>query len=682
MSSMSALSEKSPVGPRPMTVEHCAAAQGAADGAAKATTTASNTASLKAALWRDSSRRAWALLLGTQIPALLQRLKEARDAGDVDDVITTARGALSDSAAAEAAYLVDLRPDGALTAWLLEAAPSQPHWGLLLTTDLNPMALRRWARDVLSGADPFDDRVTVAWGVLDGAPAPKPDADRIPTAASTTAADRVDAPVLHVTLRRPATARPRQRYLRDDQGWRLVPVSVHPQALSWSSSTDRVLPERLHALASIDMDWRVQLRWPEPDHPSGAIVAKPVAGDGLERLGSLDFVGMSGPTRRACGPDIDFQVPVIAASALPAGIAAEASPRVDRLDARWGAAMPSPATDGRAPATVAPATPSFDGAAAWVFTLPEEQRLLVWSRQARAEAGQAAALDTRVRLESDGQVLDPARWREGFERLDQLMAQAIGRLADAWKVAECLVSADLNAHPALLAAEAGIAWGYREAATPDIAPSMQVAGHLRGCLCRWDLSLAGTVDVDGARASVRLALIDDPTLMDVDARWEMALTDAAEAVHTDPSIGGLAGAGAGDGTIAAAAGSDASLPWRTFRLPFRVSVEPQASPAAALVADIDWAASSSLPMPGAAPSRRSAGGSGSGSAAALIAAPALVGGIGLRRSRRGNGLEWAFEATLEPVTVRIGLNDPWTGRRERCLSWLPALPLMDWCWAA
>jgi hypothetical protein len=122
---------------------------------------------------------------------------------------------------------------------------------------------------------------------------------------------------------------------------------------------------------------------------------------------------------------------------------------------------------------------------------------------------------------------------------------------------------------------------------------------------------------------VRIEVVDDPALMACNREW-----DGPWSLASDPAV----------------------LPWVPLRLPLRLTIEPEADAATPLVADIDWAGE----------------------------APAIVGGVGLRPSSRGNGLEWAFVAALTPVTVRVGLSDPWSGRRERTLDWWPALPLIDW----
>ncbi|WP_431103705.1 hypothetical protein [Roseateles noduli] len=407
-------------------------------------------------------------------------------------------------------------------------------------------------------------------------------------------------PSIHIALSRPPSARERRRYVHEDSGWLFTPVRREDPA--WTSTARCALPERLHALApTVDgpvPNWRARVAWRDE---RGEVT-------GSDGQAALTITGMAGPTRRERGASIDIEHPGTAAALLPPGIAAEAPKQFARLALGWNTG-----TDATAP--VPPRAES------WLITLPEEQRLLVWARAARED--EAATTDTRVRVESDGRVLDPGAWRDSFEALDRQTAEALDRLRQAWRSAEAVSSTGLAGRPALLAAEAGVAWGYREGASLDLAPTMHMTGALRGCLCRWALSWHGLVDIDGARARVRLDVVDDPALMAFRREW-----DCAWSPSSDPT----------------------TLPWAPWRLPLRLTMDTVASTSASLIADIDWASEP----------------------------PAIVGGVGLRPSSRGNGLEWAFVAALEPVAVRVGLSEPWTGRRERTLDWLPALPLVDW----
>lgn len=407
-------------------------------------------------------------------------------------------------------------------------------------------------------------------------------------------------PSIHIALSRPQSGRDRGRYVREDSGWLFTPVPDGDPA--WTSVTPCELPERLHALSPTDggavPNWRIQVAWRDE---RGDIT-------GSDGQAALTLTGMNAPTRREQGASIDIEHPGTAAALPPPGIAAEAPQQFARLALGWRTG-----TD-----TTAPVPPRADS---WLITLPEEQRLLVWARG--VSDGGAATTGTRVRVESDGRVLSPGSWRESFAALDRQTADALERLRDAWRSAEALSSTGLTGRPDLLAIETGVAWGYRAGASLDLAPAMHMTGFVRGCLCRWALSWHGVVDIDGARARVRLDVIDDPTLMAVRREWDCAWSASSDAT---------------------------TLPWAALRLPLRLTIDPAPGTATALIADIDWATDP----------------------------PAIVGGVGLRPSSRGNGLEWAVVAALEPVAVRVGLSDPWTGRRVRTLDWLPALPLVDW----
>jgi hypothetical protein len=400
---------------------------------------------------------------------------------------------------------------------------------------------------------------------------------------------------VRIGLTRSAAARAPQRYVREADAWRILSGSREEDPI-WCTADGIALPERLHALAPCDgaamANWRVQVQGPQVQ--------------GLQDTAAvtLTLTGMTGPTRRERGATLDIEHPLAVPAVLPPGIAASAPQQFARLS-----------IDGTAD----------DKADGWLITWPDEQRLLVWARsgQARGDSPTPLPTQTRVRVESDGQVLDPASWRAGFAALDHRITEALARLGERWRSAEAVSSTRVDAEPALLAAESGVAWGYRAGASLDLAPTMHMTGHVQGCLCRWDLSWHGVVDIAGARARVRIDVVDDPALADFQRDWDLPWSHGA-----DP----------------------AALPWVPMRLPLRLSFEPVAGATGAFVCDIAWAGDT----------------------------PALAGGIGLRPSARGNGLEWAVTAALDPLSVRVGLTAPGSGRREQTLDWLPALPLIDW----
>ncbi|MFX1678576.1 hypothetical protein PV762_05030 [Mitsuaria sp. CC2] len=429
-----------------------------------------------------------------------------------------------------------------------------------------------------------------------------------------------ETPEVRVGLSRPAAARAPRRYVHDADGWRIVSGSQDEDPL-WRSTDGVALPERLHALAPSDgaavASWRAQVQGPQVQGPQ-------VQETQDKASTTLTLMGMTGPTRRERGATLDIEHPLAVPALLPPGIAASAPQQFARLSIDWTADDRS--ADGHNRSNGNGNGNGGDGKAdSWLITLPDEQRLLVWARSGQdgGAAPTPAPLQTRVRVESDGRVLDPGSWRAGFAALDRGIAEAIDRLGERWRSAEAVSSTRIAARPALLAAESGVAWGYRAGASLDLAPTMHMTGHLQGILCRWDLSWHGVVDIAGARARVRIDVVDDPALADFHRDWDLPWSHDA-----DPAV----------------------LPWVPMRLPLRLTFEPLASATGAFVSDIDWAGKP----------------------------PALVGGVGLRPSARGNGLEWAFTAALEPVVVRVGLSAPWSGRREQMLDWLPALTLFDW----
>ncbi|WKB55659.1 DUF4123 domain-containing protein [Eleftheria terrae] len=132
--------------------------------AAPAGDAALSLAEFREALWRDPQLRVYAVLQASRMPGVLDRLAAARQAGELPGYECLARGALDDSRAAQAAYLLALAPQSAFTDWLLAAAaPAQGDWGVLLRSPLAPLAMRAWARDRVQAVLPDGQAIALDW---------------------------------------------------------------------------------------------------------------------------------------------------------------------------------------------------------------------------------------------------------------------------------------------------------------------------------------------------------------------------------------------------------------------------------------------------------------------------------------------------------------------------------------
>lgn len=265
----------------------------------------------------------------------------------------------------------------------------------------------------------------------------------------------------------------------------------------------------------------------------------------------------------------------------------------------------------------------------WLALYPGAQRLLAWRREAppalawpraaNLPEGRPGASLRRITLETDGEPDDTGHWQRGLALLDEQLQQGLARLFNEWEQVEGMSSARLHARPEALVGEAGMTWGYRSTeAAWGAPPELHVAGHLDLCACQLALALSGTVRLGDTRTALQLRI-------DGRADWRLDWEAGEEASSPTPQL--------------------------EFRLPLTLSAEADAVPRAVL-AQWSWAGEP----------------------------PALLGRTGLRERQEGAGLEWYFEAVLEPVTLRVSQTDPWTGRLEQQLDLMPGVSLVEWSW--
>lgn len=251
---------------------------------------------------------------------------------------------------------------------------------------------------------------------------------------------------------------------------------------------------------------------------------------------------------------------------------------------------------------------------------PAAQQLLAWRREPGPELQlpsdqPSAPLRPQLRLERDGSGLDVGRWQLGLMELDSRLQQGLQQLLGAWEREAGLQEVRLRARPALLAGEAGLAWGYREGTEPLTQPPwMRMQAVLDLVAWQLELTLAGRLLLEGSQSLLTLSCA---------GREELRL-----AWHNSPA--------------------ETAPPSLSFRHPLRLQVQPLAGAEAQVL----------------------------GLAAAPTAA--LVGSAGLRPRQDGPGLEWFVKAALEPLAVRLHRHDPWLGGIEQDLALLPALTLVDW----
>jgi hypothetical protein len=252
---------------------------------------------------------------------------------------------------------------------------------------------------------------------------------------------------------------------------------------------------------------------------------------------------------------------------------------------------------------------------------PSEQHLMAWRREPSQplEWPQAGATAdpkgrTACRIECDGHALPAVRWLDGWAELDRQIAGGLERLYTAWGRESGLERTTLQAEPALMAGDAGLAWGWTEgrAGLAD-APFFRVVGKLDLVACRLRLRLSGV-----------LALGDSVSLLTLQCHAEDRLQAAWETDRPDaPML------------------PEQPTAQASFRLPFVLSIESIAVASGAMLE----------------------GGPASG---------AVVGRCGLRPRPDGAGLQWFAQAAIEPVHAAFIVHDPLRGETSHVRCLLPA----------
>ena len=117
-------------------------------------------AQLRESLWTRQGARVHALIDGSVVPGLAEKLKGAELAGW--DCLR--RGALSAEAAGQAAYLAELKDASPFTGWLLEeATTTYPGWGILTVSTRPMLPMREHFRGLGEVITPGGDRRAWRW---------------------------------------------------------------------------------------------------------------------------------------------------------------------------------------------------------------------------------------------------------------------------------------------------------------------------------------------------------------------------------------------------------------------------------------------------------------------------------------------------------------------------------------
>ncbi|TAL19084.1 MAG: hypothetical protein EPO01_15265 [Aquabacterium sp.] len=231
-----------------------------------------------------------------------------------------------------------------------------------------------------------------------------------------------------------------------------------------------------------------------------------------------------------------------------------------------------------------------------------------------------AAPALSLKLERDGQQQDHTAWQRGFSRLPALLHDSLGKLLTAWERTSGVTGGRLEAESALLAGQAGLAWGWREGPLGLVeAPYLHVDAVLELIACALDLRLRGQFDWHGTRSQL---------LLRCQGRSELRVRAQRDAA-----------------TLALPA---AMQPAQTaFRFPFTLELEPVATEDLAL-------------LQAAAPTG------------------AISGACGLRPKTDGPGLQWFANLKVEAAGAAFTVADPLLGGARQARPLLPAMTLLDW----
>jgi hypothetical protein len=388
-------------------------------------------------------------------------------------------------------------------------------------------------------------------------------------------------------------AQQRREYAHQQGGWQLQPAL--PEGVALTLDGGQGLPPQLHLLSAASSATAARLRVRLHLQACCDPTLHPLLSLNSEQ-GLRDWRGL-----RA----LDWSLALPAAPA-PAGLGEAAGARISTLRLDSCGLRDSGAALGTQQTLLA--------------VYPAAQQLLSWRREPGPELllpsdTPPAPLRPQVRRECDGQTQDIARWQLGLMELDRRLQQGLQQLLGAWEREAGLQDVRLRAQPALLAGEAGLAWGYREASQPlSQPPWMQMQAALDLLAWQLELQLSGRLLLEGSQSLLTLSC---------SGREELRLAWRNSPAETAP-------------------------PSLSFRHPLRLQLQPLASAEAQVL----------------------------GLAAAPAAA--LVGSLGLRPRQDGPGLEWFVRAALEPLTARLRRHDPWLGSTLQDLALLPALTLVDW----
>lgn len=265
-----------------------------------------------------------------------------------------------------------------------------------------------------------------------------------------------------------------------------------------------------------------------------------------------------------------------------------------------------------------------------IAVVPSQQWLLAWRTDAPAPlrlstSGDAPASPPiaapALRLERDGTAIEASAWREGLQNLQRSLQEAWPRLLVAFEREAGVTEGTLTADCHLLGGEFGLAWGWTESEAGFAgAPFMRIESLARGVACAASLQLEGLLDLDGARARLRLA-VDGQVPMSTHRVRNQAQMPLGEWV----------------------AGTAVS-----FRLPVTLDVQALADASARLMQQAEPASG------------------------------VLAGACGLRAVDGSAGVQLFASLRIEPAACRLRIVDPLLGFEERSHPLLPAMTLLDW----